>query len=85
VAEKDIWLCWALEALFRMPGALPMAFKGGTSLSKVFNAIQRVSEDIDISVDIRSFVDLPSDRSCHRGKARPSSTGSALWKMKSTT
>jgi hypothetical protein len=61
VAEKDIWLCWALEALFRMPAALPMAFKGGTSLSKVYSAIHRVSEDIDISIDIRSFVALPED------------------------
>lgn len=61
IAEKDIWLCWALETLFRMPGALPMAFKGGTSLSKVFNAIHRISEDIDISIDIRSLADLPAD------------------------
>ena len=30
--EKDIWICWALEYLFKMPGRLPMAFKGGTSL-----------------------------------------------------
>jgi hypothetical protein len=36
VLEKDIWVCWALQALFSMPGAHPMAFKGGTSLSKVY-------------------------------------------------
>lgn len=32
--EKDIWVCWGLQHLFAMPGRLPMAFKGGTSLSK---------------------------------------------------
>jgi hypothetical protein len=32
--EKDIWICWTLEYLFKMPNRLPMAFKGGTSLSK---------------------------------------------------
>lgn len=34
--EKDIWICWALEYLFKMPNRLPMAFKGGTSLSKAY-------------------------------------------------
>lgn len=33
VLEKDVWVCWTLQALFTMPGRLPMAFKGGTSLS----------------------------------------------------
>jgi len=36
--EKDVWICWTLDTLFSLPGAFPMAFKGGTSLSKVFNA-----------------------------------------------
>ena len=31
VLEKDVWVCWVLQALFTMPGRLPMAFKGGTS------------------------------------------------------
>ena len=53
VLEKDVWVCWALEHLFAMPGAIPMAFKGGTSLSKVFNAIKRFSEDIDVTLDYR--------------------------------
>ena len=57
VIEKDIWVCWALEHLFTMPDALPMAFKGGTSLSKVFNLIDRFSEDIDITLDYRSFAE----------------------------
>lgn len=50
VLEKDVWVCWTLRALFGMPDALPMAFKGGTSLSKVYNAISRFSEDVDITI-----------------------------------
>jgi predicted nucleotidyltransferase component of viral defense system len=38
-----------------MPDAHKTAFKGGTSLSKVFNAIQRFSEDIDLTVDYTAF------------------------------
>ncbi len=55
VLEKDVWVCWVLQYLFTMPGRLPMAFKGGTSLSKVFNAIARFSEDLDITLDYRGL------------------------------
>lgn len=44
-----------LQALFTMPGHLPMAFKGGTSLSKVWGAIRRFSEDVDVTVDYKSL------------------------------
>lgn len=50
ILEKDVWVCWTLRELFSMPDALPMAFKGGTSLSKVYNAISRFSEDVDITI-----------------------------------
>ena len=53
VIEKDIWLCFVLQHLFGMPGGLPMAFKGGTSLSKVFSVIERFSEDVDVTIDYR--------------------------------
>lgn len=53
--EKDIWICWALEFLFKMPNRLPMAFKGGTSLSKAFRVIDRFSEDVDITIDYKAF------------------------------
>jgi hypothetical protein len=53
--EKDIWICWVLHGLFGMLGRLPMAFKGGTSLSKVFGAIRRLSEDVDVTVDYKSL------------------------------
>ncbi|AUI65848.1 MULTISPECIES: nucleotidyl transferase AbiEii/AbiGii toxin family protein [Glaesserella] len=55
ILEKDIWLCWVLDVIFNIPNRHPMAFKGGTSLSKVFNAINRFSEDVDITLDYRFF------------------------------
>lgn len=55
ILEKDIWVCWTLKALFTLPDAPRMAFKGGTSLSKVYGAIHRFSEDIDITIDYRSL------------------------------
>ena len=57
VLEKDVWVCWVLQTLFTMLGRLPMAFKGGTSLSKVFGAIARFSEDVDITLDYRGLDD----------------------------
>ena len=51
VLEKDIWVCWALQNLFTLPDAHPMALKGGTSLSKIYSAIERFSEDIDLVFD----------------------------------
>lgn len=55
ILEKDIWLTFLLDQLFRLPDHKPMAFKGGTSLSKVYSAINRFSEDVDITLDYRSF------------------------------
>ena len=51
IVEKDFWVCWVLMQLFTievLSGRL--LFKGGTSLSKIFHAINRFSEDIDISL-----------------------------------
>jgi predicted nucleotidyltransferase component of viral defense system len=53
--EKDIWICWTLELLFKMPNRMPMAFKGGTSLSKAFRIIDRFSEDVGITIDYKAF------------------------------
>jgi hypothetical protein len=52
IIEKDFWVCWVLKQLFSnkaFEGRL--LFKGGTSLSKIFHAINRFSEDIDLAVD----------------------------------
>lgn len=54
--EKDIWLCQVLDILFQLPCRKRMAFKGGTSLSKIYKAIDRFSEDIDVTVDYRSLL-----------------------------
>lgn len=51
IVEKDFWVCWMLQRIFQssVTGA-HLVFKGGTSLSKVFGAIKRFSEDIDLSI-----------------------------------
>lgn len=51
IVEKDFWVCWLLGHIFGTPqlGA-ECVFKGGTSLSKVFGAIDRFSEDIDLGL-----------------------------------
>jgi hypothetical protein len=52
IIEKDFWVCWTLRRLFEQAEDAPtLVFKGGTSLSKAFNAIRRFSEDIDLSFD----------------------------------
>lgn len=66
--EKDIWLCRVLETLFVMPDAPGMVFKGGTSLSKVYGAIHRFSEDIDITLDHAHFNDGKSLEGLSRNK-----------------
>ena len=50
--EKDFWVCWTLRELFALPGVGGhLTFKGGTSLSKAWQLIERFSEDIDLIVD----------------------------------
>ncbi|NKQ40968.1 MAG: nucleotidyl transferase AbiEii/AbiGii toxin family protein [Sulfurovum sp.] len=54
IIEKDFWVVWTLEKIFaddRLNKIL--MFKGGTSLSKVFDLIGRFSEDIDLILDWR--------------------------------
>ncbi len=50
--EKDFWVCWTLDKLFRLPTwGEQLTFKGGTSLSKGWKLIERFSEDIDIVIN----------------------------------
>lgn len=49
--EKDLWVTTMLQIIFSLPIAKHLVFKGGTSLSKVWNVIQRFSEDIDLAID----------------------------------
>ena len=54
IVEKDFWVCIILNYLFNeFKYKDSIIFKGGTSLSKVFNLIQRFSEDVDIALDWR--------------------------------
>ena len=46
--EKDWWVTVVLNALFKCSCADQLIFKGGTSLSKGWNLIERFSEDIDL-------------------------------------
>ena len=53
--EKDWWVTQSLSIIFEMDEAKYLVFKGGTSLSKSWNLIQRFSEDIDLAID-REFL-----------------------------
>jgi predicted nucleotidyltransferase component of viral defense system len=53
--EKDWWVTMTLRALFACECADHIVFKGGTSLSKAWNLIERFSEDIDIAIDRKFF------------------------------
>jgi len=54
--EKDIWVVWTLSALYGSDLAADLTFKGGTSLSKAYRIIDRFSEDIDLTYDIRKII-----------------------------
>lgn len=58
--EKDWWVTMALKALFETDCAPSLEFKGGTSLSKGWNLIERFSEDIDLTIDHTFFTDYRS-------------------------
>ncbi|TAD86384.1 MAG: hypothetical protein EAY75_08675 [Bacteroidetes bacterium] len=51
--EKDWWVVRTLELVFASSIAPHTVFKGGTSLSKAWNLIDRFSEDIDLALDRR--------------------------------
>ena len=48
--EKDYWITLVLSRLAKTKYANETVFKGGTSLSKGFNLINRFSEDVDIAI-----------------------------------
>lgn len=49
--EKDWWVTLTLNACFSLSYSENLIFKGGTSLSKAWNLIERFSEDIDLALD----------------------------------
>lgn len=48
--EKDYWVTYILKKLSESSFRSEVVFKGGTSLSKGYNAINRFSEDIDLQL-----------------------------------
>lgn len=53
--EKDYWVTVMLQLIFDSELSEHIIFKGGTSLSKNGNLIERFSEDIDLSVNYEYF------------------------------
>jgi hypothetical protein len=75
IIEKDFWVCWTLRRIYEVLQFRPqLIFKGGTSLSKVFDAIERFSEDVDLSLSRRDlgFADErdPEEPDISRNEAR---------------
>ena len=60
--EKDFWLTEALRGVTAASGreGVPIYFKGGTSLSKIFGIIERFSEDVDVLVALPTTDDVMS-------------------------
>ncbi|PID94330.1 MAG: hypothetical protein CSA95_03335 [Bacteroidetes bacterium] len=48
--EKDYWVAYVLYTIFQHEIGKETIFKGGTSLSKCYDLIERFSEDIDLVV-----------------------------------
>jgi hypothetical protein len=67
--EKDFWVCWMLRLVFLPPVVEGMVFKGGTSLSKVYGAINRFSEDVDLSIP-RQSLGFSGDHDVHAGLSK---------------
>jgi len=59
--EKDWWVSIVLKALFQATCSTHLTFKGGTSLSKGWNLIERFSEDIDLALHHSFFGDTPQN------------------------
>ncbi len=67
--EKDWWVTVVLHALSQCSCAPALIFKGGTSLAKGFNLIERFSEDIDLAIH-RSFFGVDKTSKSQREKLR---------------
>ncbi len=55
--EKDWWVVQTLSIIFQLDVANHLLFKGGTSLSKAWQLINRFSEDIDLVLN-REYLDF---------------------------
>lgn len=67
IIEKDYWVVWTLDRLMSIEGLNQnLTFKGGTSLSKIYNAIKRFSEDIDLTIT-KKYLGLYEDNEPKNG------------------
>jgi hypothetical protein len=78
IVEKDFWVCWVLMHLFSMEALSGrLVFKGGTSLSKIFHAINRF---LKISIWLWITGPLALRMSGTRGeRAFPEVNGARSW------
>ena len=67
--EKGWWVTVTLKALFQTDCREWLIFKGGTSLSKGFNIIERFSEDIDLAIS-HSFFGIEKSNKSQRDKLK---------------
>ncbi len=71
IIEKDFWVCFMLDHLFHdCKFKEAFVFKGGTSLSKSYHAIERFSEDIDLILDWRKIIKDDSNPWDERSKTK---------------
>ena len=70
VLEGDYFLSWVLAGIAQVESLRDtLVFKGGTSLSKVYEAIDRFSEDVDLSFD-RSALGFGGDNDPAKAPSR---------------
>ena len=70
ILEKDFWVVWTLDRLFSLKELKThLTFKGGTSLSKIYNIIQRFSEDIDVSIE-KEFLGFDRDNDPEKASSK---------------
>jgi len=73
--EKDYWITLVLSRLAKSKYVDESVFKGGTSLSKGHNLIERFSEDVDIAIindmvktgnEIKTIIRTIENRRCNQ-------------------
>jgi predicted nucleotidyltransferase component of viral defense system len=72
--EKDWWVTMVLKSMFQTSCSNYLVFKGGTSLSKCWNLLERFSEDVDVAI-FRDFFGITEiSRKNQRDKLRKASS-----------
>lgn len=69
VIEKDWWVCAVIKAAFDTSCRESLLFKGGTSLSKAWQLIDRFSEDVDLAIH-HSFFGIEKTNKSQKDKLR---------------